>query len=114
MLFRFTNPGTLRWGAIQDEAAVDHLPARMLIELKEEVIISSFKTLDGRGTNVHIAGRACLTIQFASNIIVHTGSTFTIAFLRDLPRYTALRSMSGTKQCWAGITNAFGHHPDIT
>jgi pectate lyase len=43
----------------------------MLIELKEELIMSSFKTLDGRGANVHIAGRACLPIQFVSNIIVH-------------------------------------------
>jgi pectate lyase len=30
----------------------------MLIEMKEELIMSSFKTLDGRGANVHIAGRA--------------------------------------------------------
>jgi pectate lyase len=43
----------------------------MLIELKEELIMSSFKTLDGTGANVHIAGRVCLTIQFVSNIIVH-------------------------------------------
>jgi pectate lyase len=64
-------PGTLRWGAIQDEPLWIIFQQDMLIELKEELMMNSFKTLDGRGANVHIAGRACLTIQFVSNIIVH-------------------------------------------
>jgi hypothetical protein len=43
----------------------------MMITLKEELIMNSFKTLDGRGANVHIAGGACLTLQYISNVIVH-------------------------------------------
>ncbi|GKA06690.1 probable pectate lyase 8 [Tanacetum coccineum] len=33
--------------------------------------MNSFKTIDARGVNVHIANGACLTIQFVTNIIIH-------------------------------------------
>ena len=33
--------------------------------------MNSYKTIDGRGQNVHIAGGACLTMQFVNNIIIH-------------------------------------------
>ncbi|KAM0973954.1 hypothetical protein ACFX2I_017075 [Malus domestica] len=39
--------------------------------LKHELIMNSFKTIDGRGVNVHIANGGCITIQFVINIIIH-------------------------------------------
>uniref|UniRef100_A0A0D3AZ39 Uncharacterized protein n=1 Tax=Brassica oleracea var. oleracea TaxID=109376 RepID=A0A0D3AZ39_BRAOL len=35
----------------------------MGITLKHELIVGSYKTIDGRGTNVEITGHWCLTIQ---------------------------------------------------
>jgi len=68
-----TNPkyGTLRWGVIQTQPLWIIFARDMMITLKEELIMNSFKTLDGRGANVHIAGGACLTLQYISNVIVH-------------------------------------------
>jgi pectate lyase len=43
----------------------------MTIHLNEELLVNSFKTIDGRGANVHIAGGACITLQYVSNIIIH-------------------------------------------
>ncbi|GLJ17504.1 hypothetical protein SUGI_0304470 [Cryptomeria japonica] len=43
----------------------------MVIQLKEELIMNSYKTIDGRGANVHIANGACITIQYVTNIIIH-------------------------------------------
>ncbi|CAN1295425.1 Probable pectate lyase 5 [Linum perenne] len=33
--------------------------------------MNSFKTIDGRGASVHIAGGPCITIQYVTNVIVH-------------------------------------------
>lgn len=43
----------------------------MTIHLKNELLITSYKTIDGRGVTVRIAGGAGLTMQRVSNIIVH-------------------------------------------
>ncbi|KAF8035236.1 hypothetical protein BT93_C1302 [Corymbia citriodora subsp. variegata] len=43
----------------------------MVINLKYELLISSFKTIDGRGANVHVTGRGCLIIYNVTNIIIH-------------------------------------------
>lgn len=43
----------------------------MLIKLKHELIINSYKTIDGRGANVHITGNGCLTLQYVSHVIIH-------------------------------------------
>ncbi|KAK4568852.1 hypothetical protein RGQ29_004324 [Quercus rubra] len=43
----------------------------MVIKLKEELIMNSYKTIDGRGANVHITGGGCITIQAITNIIIH-------------------------------------------
>ncbi|GLJ17513.1 hypothetical protein SUGI_0304580 [Cryptomeria japonica] len=40
-------------------------------ELKEELIIKNYKTIDGRGANVHIENGPCITIQYVTNIIIH-------------------------------------------
>ncbi|KAG6503845.1 hypothetical protein ZIOFF_036169 [Zingiber officinale] len=64
-------PGTLRYAVIQDEPLWIVFKRDMVITLSQELIMNSFKTIDGRGTKVHIAYGACITIQFVTNIIVH-------------------------------------------
>lgn len=43
----------------------------MTINLRHELIVNSFKTIDGRGANVHVTGRGCITLQYVSNVIIH-------------------------------------------
>ncbi|CAN1767230.1 Probable pectate lyase 15 [Linum perenne] len=64
-------PGTLRHAVIQDRPLWIVFKRDMVITLKQELIMNSFKTIDGRGVNVHIAYGACLTIQFVTNVIIH-------------------------------------------
>ncbi|KAJ4975026.1 hypothetical protein NE237_008200 [Protea cynaroides] len=64
-------PGTLRYAVIQDEPLWIIFSRDMVIQLKEELLMNSFKTIDGRGASVHIAGGPCITIQYVTNIIIH-------------------------------------------
>jgi pectate lyase len=64
-------PGTLRYGALQDGPLWIIFSRNMNIRLKHELIVNSYKTIDGRGANVHIAGGGCITLQYVSNIIIH-------------------------------------------
>ncbi|KAL9685473.1 hypothetical protein QQ045_022923 [Rhodiola kirilowii] len=63
--------GTLRHAVIQDEPLWIVFKQDMVITLKQELIMNSFKTIDGRGVNVHIAYGGCITIQFVTNVIIH-------------------------------------------
>ncbi|KAK8371342.1 hypothetical protein V6Z11_A01G237100 [Gossypium hirsutum] len=64
-------PGTLRYAVIQEEPLWIVFPSNMHIKLKQELIFNSYKTLDGRGANVHITGGGCITVQYISNVIIH-------------------------------------------
>ncbi|XP_075101047.1 putative pectate lyase 18 [Nicotiana tabacum] len=64
-------PGTLRYAVIQNEPLWIIFARDMVIQLKEELIMNSFKTIDGRGASVHITGGPCITIQYVTNIIIH-------------------------------------------
>ncbi|KAJ7961476.1 Pectate lyase [Quillaja saponaria] len=64
-------PGTLRHAVIQEGPLWIVFKRDMVITLKQELIMNSFKTIDGRGVNVHIAYGACITIQFITNVIIH-------------------------------------------
>ncbi|KAM0065020.1 putative pectate lyase [Helianthus debilis subsp. tardiflorus] len=64
-------PGTLRHAVIQTAPLWIVFKRDMVIQLKQELIMNSFKTIDARGVNVHIANGACLTLQFITNIIIH-------------------------------------------
>ncbi|CAL9088947.1 unnamed protein product [Musa textilis] len=64
-------PGTLRYGAIQEGPLWITFARDMTIRLNEELLVNSFKTIDGRGAVVHIAGGACITLQYVSNVIIH-------------------------------------------
>lgn len=64
-------PGTLRYGVIQMTPLWIIFAHDMNIQLQNELIITSDKTIDGRGANVHIGNGPCLTIQDVSNVIIH-------------------------------------------
>ncbi|VFQ84813.1 unnamed protein product [Cuscuta campestris] len=65
-------PGTLRYGVIQPEATWIIFATDMTIKLKDElVVIHPFKTIDGRGVDVHIAGGPCLNVHATHNFILH-------------------------------------------
>ncbi|CAM6041049.1 unnamed protein product [Sphagnum compactum] len=63
-------PATLRYGAVKSEPLWIVFARNMMITLQEELVMNSFKTIDGRDHNVHIAGGACLTFQYVSKIII--------------------------------------------
>ncbi|XP_054781505.1 probable pectate lyase 20 [Prosopis cineraria] len=92
-------PGTLRHAVIQDRPLWIVFKRSMVITLKQELIMNSFKTIDGRGVNVHIAYGACITIQFITNVIIHglhihdckrTGN----AMVRSSPTHYGWRTMA--------------------
>ncbi|RZC83698.1 hypothetical protein C5167_046495 [Papaver somniferum] len=92
-------PGTLRHAVIQDKPLWIVFKRDMVITLKQELIMNSFKTIDGRGVNVHIANGACITIQYITNVIIHgihihdckpTGN----ALVLDSPSHYEYRSLS--------------------
>ncbi|PIN26892.1 Pectate lyase [Handroanthus impetiginosus] len=92
-------PGTLRHAVIQDKPLWIVFKRDMVITLKQELIMNSFKTIDARGVNVHIANGACITIQFITNIIIHglhihdckqTGN----AMVRSSPSHYGWRTMA--------------------
>ncbi|CAN4123284.1 unnamed protein product [Withania somnifera] len=92
-------PGTLRYGAIQDEPLWIIFARDMVIKLKEELMLNSFKTIDGRGASVHIAGGPCITIQYVTNIIIHGLNIHDCkqggnAIVRDSPEHYGWRTLS--------------------
>ncbi|KAL3628930.1 hypothetical protein CASFOL_027976 [Castilleja foliolosa] len=69
-----TNPefGSLRYGVTRDEPLwITFKDKKMVFNLQQELIINGYKTLDGRGSEVRIAGPACLVIQCVEHVIIH-------------------------------------------
>lgn len=64
-------PGTLRYGAIQTQPLWIIFARDMVITLGNELIMNSYKTIDGRGAKVVIGNGPCITIQGVSHVIVH-------------------------------------------
>lgn len=64
-------PGTLRYGATREEPLWITFVKSMTIYLQQELILTSFGTIDGRGVDVHVTGGAGLTLQYISNVIIH-------------------------------------------
>ncbi|KAK9706807.1 hypothetical protein RND81_07G152900 [Saponaria officinalis] len=91
--------GTLRYGVIQEEPLWTIFAADMTIKLKYELIVNSFKTIDGRGVSVHITGGGCITLQYVSNIIIHNIHIHNCypsgnANVRSSPTHVGMRSKS--------------------
>ncbi|KAL0791183.1 hypothetical protein Bca101_007429 [Brassica carinata] len=64
-------PGSLRYGVIQDKPLWITFAKDMAITLENELMVNSYKTIDGRGAKVEIAYGPCITIQQVTNVIVH-------------------------------------------
>ncbi|KAL9434366.1 hypothetical protein AB3S75_029078 [Citrus x aurantiifolia] len=64
-------PGTLRHAVIQERPLWITFAHDMVIRLSEELLITSDKTIDARGSNVQIYNGAQITMQFVKNIIIH-------------------------------------------
>lgn len=63
--------GTLRHAVIQKGKLWIVFAHSMVIRLNQELMMTSHKTIDARGANVHIAYGAGITLQFVSNVIIH-------------------------------------------
>ncbi|XP_019196990.1 PREDICTED: probable pectate lyase 5 [Ipomoea nil] len=64
-------PGTLRHAVIQTEPLWIVFAADMTIDLRHELVVSSYKTVDGRGSAVRITGVGCIILESVSNVIIH-------------------------------------------
>ncbi|XVF50173.1 hypothetical protein PTKIN_Ptkin04bG0074400 [Pterospermum kingtungense] len=64
-------PGTLRHAVIQKQPLWITFAQDMVIRLNQELIMTSDKTIDGRGVHVHFVGGAQFTLQFIQNVIIH-------------------------------------------
>ncbi|KAL5803867.1 hypothetical protein ACOSQ3_030667 [Xanthoceras sorbifolium] len=92
-------PGTLRHAVIQEVPLWIIFDRDMVINLKEELVMNSYKTIDGRGFNVQIADGPCICIHNTSNIIVHNVYIHDCvpggnAVVRDSPQHSGLRGKS--------------------
>ncbi|KAL9232525.1 hypothetical protein vseg_007630 [Gypsophila vaccaria] len=93
-------PGTLRYGVIQEDPLWIIFSSDMTIKLKYELIVNSFKTLDGRGASVHITGAGCITLQYVSNVIIHNIHVHNCypsspnSLVRSSPTHVGMRSKS--------------------
>ena len=64
-------PGTLRHAVIQHVPLWIIFAHSMEIRLNQELMVTSDKTIDGRGARVHICNGAQITLQFVKNVILH-------------------------------------------
>ncbi|KAL9681674.1 hypothetical protein QQ045_013461 [Rhodiola kirilowii] len=66
-------PGTLRYGATVINSKVwITFQQDMRIKLKQPLLVSSFTTIDGRGSSIHIAEGSCLLLYKVTNVIIHS------------------------------------------
>ncbi|CAA7402993.1 unnamed protein product [Spirodela intermedia] len=113
-------PGTLRHAVIQEEPLWVVFERDMVIRLREELIVNSHKTIDGRGANVHIAYGAGITLQFVENVIIHGIHIHDIkagggGVIRDSPRHYGLRTRSdGDGISIFGSTNVWIDHVSMS
>jgi len=113
-------PGTLRYAVIQTEPLWIIFQRDMVIQLKEELIMNSYKTIDGRGANVHIANGPCITVQYVTHIIIHgihihdckpAGN----AMVRDSPGHYGWRTISdGDGVSIFGASNIWVDHCSLS
>ncbi|XP_031104736.1 probable pectate lyase 5 [Ipomoea triloba] len=96
-------PGTLRHAVIQTEPLWIIFAADMTIKLKHELIVNSYKTIDGRGVNVQITGNGCITLQYVSNVIIHN-----IHVYNCLPSGNTIIRSSPTHAGWRGRSDGDG------
>ncbi|KAL5100334.1 hypothetical protein RYX36_004661 [Vicia faba] len=92
-------PGTLRHAVTRNGPLWIIFARSMVIKLNQELIMTSDKTIDGRGANVIIARGAGFTIQFVKNVIIHGIKIFDITvgnggLIRDAENHFGQRTRS--------------------
>ncbi|TVU18590.1 hypothetical protein EJB05_34697, partial [Eragrostis curvula] len=93
-------PGTLRHGVAQEEPLWITFVRDMTIRPKQDLLVRSHKTVDGRGAAVVVGdGGACLMVHNASNIIVHG---ITIRNCKPSRLVTSPASATDMSPCSAG------------
>lgn len=112
--------GTLRHAVIQTEPLWITFKGNMFIKLKGELIMTSNKTIDGRGAQVHITGGAGLTLQFINNVIIHNIKIYDIkvtsgGLIRDSLSHFGQRGNSdGDAVNLFGATNIWLDHLSLS
>ncbi|MED6205944.1 hypothetical protein PIB30_022391 [Stylosanthes scabra] len=64
-------PGTLRYAVTRNGPLWITFARSMIIRLNQELIMTSDKTIDGRGVDVYITRGSGITIQYVRNVIIH-------------------------------------------
>ncbi|XP_076897555.1 putative pectate lyase P59 [Bidens hawaiensis] len=72
-------PGTLRHAILLPEPLWIIFSRNMIISLRQELIFTSDKTIDGRGFDIHVAGGSGFMLQFVHNVIIHGLHMYDIA-----------------------------------
>ncbi|KAL2330024.1 hypothetical protein Fmac_017605 [Flemingia macrophylla] len=113
-------PGTLRYGAVQKDPLWIVFAHSMVIALKQELLVSSDKTIDGRGASVTITGGAGITMQFVNNVIIHGLRIHGIkakegGMMRDSWNHVGLRTRSdGDAVSLFGSSNVWLDHLSLS
>ncbi|KAL0797801.1 hypothetical protein Bca101_052975 [Brassica carinata] len=113
-------PGTLRHAVTRDGPLWIIFGSSMIINLRQELMITSDKTIDGRGARVYIMGGAGLTLQFVNNVIIHNIYIKHVVpksggLIRDSEQHIGLRTVSdGDGISLFGATNVWIDHVSMT
>ncbi|XP_060204685.1 probable pectate lyase P59 isoform X2 [Lycium barbarum] len=113
-------PGTLRHAVIQPEPLWIIFAKNMVIRLSEELIMTSNKTIDARGRQVHIAHGGGLMLQFIHNVIIsnlhiHDVKAGSGGLIRDSVKHYGYRSKSdGDGISIFGSTNVWVDHVSMS
>ncbi|XP_057485132.1 probable pectate lyase 5 isoform X2 [Actinidia eriantha] len=92
-------PGTLRHAVIQEEPLWIIFDHDMVINLNEELVMNSYKTIDGRGHYIELSNGPCITIWNITNVIIHSIYIHDCvpagnALVRDSPLHYGFRGIS--------------------
>ena len=113
-------PGTLRHAVTRDGPLWIIFGSSMIINLQQELMITSDKTIDGRGARVYIMEGAGLTLQFVNNVIIHNIYIKHVVpksggLIRDSEQHIGLRTVSdGDGISLFGATNVWIDHVSMT
>ncbi|KAH1076037.1 hypothetical protein AAZX31_19G019100 [Glycine max] len=113
-------PGTIRHAVTQRGPLWIIFQRSMMIKLNQELMISSDKTIDGRGANVVFRDGAGLTIQFVNNVIIHGVRIKNIVpkeggMIRDSYNHVGLRTKSdGDAISIFGASNVWIDHVSLS
>ncbi|XP_061355861.1 pectate lyase-like [Gastrolobium bilobum] len=113
-------PGTLRFGVTQKGPLWIIFQRSMIIRLNQELLVSSDKTIDGRGVNVQIRDGAGITMQFVNNVIIHGLRIKNVVskpggMMRDSYNHVGLRTRSdGDAISIYGSTNIWVDHVSMS